>query len=156
MTKRLKTLSFVGVAAACAVAGYAQAADQPGGDKGSLVEKAFGSTIVSTYPDGRQGELWLQRDGTYTAEGRRQDPSNGRWQIKGDKLCLKQQRPFPAPFSYCTPMPSDGIERPWASKAYTGEAINIRLVRGMHGRDAGSKKKADGKDKSAVVANSEG
>ena len=26
---------------------------------------AFGSTIVSTYPDGRQAELWLKRDGTY-------------------------------------------------------------------------------------------
>jgi hypothetical protein len=151
MTGRLKTVSLVGLAAACALAGYAQAADQPGDDKSAMMAKAFGSTIVSTYPDGRQGELWLQRDGSYTAAGRRQDRSSGRWQIKGDKLCMKQQRPIPAPFSYCTPIPSGGIEKPWASKAYTGEAINIRLVRGMHGRDAGSKKTAE--SEGVVVAN---
>jgi len=156
MIGRLKTLSLAGLAAACALAGYAQAADQPGDDKSATLGEAFGSTIVSTYPDGRQGELWLQRDGGYTAAGRRLDRSSGRWQIKGEKLCLKQQRPIPAPFSYCTPMPSGGIEKPWTGKAYTGESINIRLVRGMHGRDAGSKKKADGEDKSAAGANGRG
>jgi hypothetical protein len=155
MIRRLKTIALVGLAG-CALAGYAHAADQPGDDRSALLDKAFGSTIVSTYPDGRQGELWLQRDGTYTAAGRRLDRSNGHWQIKGDKLCLKQQRPIAAPFSFCTPLPSGGIDKPWTGKAYTGEAINIRLVKGMHGRDAGAKKKADGDDRGAAGANGEG
>ena len=98
------------------------------------LEKAFGSTIVSTYPDGRQAELWLKRDGTYDMEGRRHDRSNGTWQIKsekeGAKLCFKQRHPFPAPFSYCTPAP-ETLDRPWNAKAVTGEQISVRLVRGM-------------------------
>ena len=52
------------------------------------LEAAFGGAIISTYPDGRTAELWLQRDGAYSARGRRGDPSSGHWQIKGDQLCL--------------------------------------------------------------------
>ena len=138
MTPGLKVLSLFGLSAASiALSAPAFAADD--GDS-SIVEKAFGSTIVSTYPDGRQGELWLQRDGSYTGAGRRKDPSNGKWSVKGGKLCLKQQRPIPAPFSFCTPLPSSGIDKPWTGKAPTGEAITIRLVHGMRGRDGGSKK----------------
>jgi hypothetical protein len=101
------------------------------------LEKAFGSTIVSTYPDGRQAELWLKRDGSYESEGRRHDRSSGVWQIKGDdkqgrRLCMKQRRPFPAPFSFCTPVPEGGVDRPWTAKAYTGEQISVRLVRGVY------------------------
>ena len=129
-----KILHGLAAMAVAASAGHALAAD--GGDKADLLRRAFGSTIVSTYPDGRQAELWLQRDGGYRAEGRRHDPSSGRWQIKGDKLCLKQQRPFPAPFSFCTPLPASGIDRAWAGKAFTGEPIRIRLVKGMQGRDS--------------------
>jgi hypothetical protein len=143
MIRRFKSLCLIGAAVVCAAAGYAQAADRDDGDKSAMLEKAFGSTIVSTYPDGRQGELWLQRDGTYTGSGRRQDRSSGRWQVKGDKLCLKQQKPIPAPFSYCTPLPAEGIEKPWGAKAWTGEAITIKLVKGPHGRDTDSKKAAE-------------
>ncbi|HEY4031487.1 MAG TPA: hypothetical protein VGM25_14155 [Caulobacteraceae bacterium] len=99
------------------------------------LEKTFGSTIVSTYPDGRQAELWLKRDGSYESEGRRHDRSSGTWQIKDDgkqghKLCMKQRKPFPAPFSFCTPTP-DNLDHPWNAKAYTGEQVSVRLVRGM-------------------------
>jgi hypothetical protein len=101
----------------------------------SRLEKAFGSTIVSTYPDGRQAELWLKRDGTYESEGRRHDRSSGVWQIKGDdkdghKLCMRQRRPIPAPFSFCTPAP-ERIDRPWTAKAFTGEQVSVRLVHGV-------------------------
>ena len=100
------------------------------------LEKAFGSTIVSTYPDGRQAELWLKRDGTYESEGRRHDRGGGVWQVKGDqkqgfKLCMKQRRPIPAPFSFCTPVPEAGLDRPWTAKAFTGEQVSVRLVRGV-------------------------
>ena len=120
------------------------------------LEKAFGSTIVSTYPDGRQAELWLKRDGAYESEGRRHDRSSGTWQIKGDekqgyKLCMKQHRPIPAPFSFCTPCP-ETLDRPWTAKAYTGEQISVRLVRGVFDpakggqQDGGAKAQAERED----------
>jgi len=99
------------------------------------LEEAYGSTIVSTYPDGRQAELWLKRDGSYDMEGRRHDRSSGTWQIKDDdkhgkKLCFKQHHPLPVPFSYCTPAP-ETLDKPWAAKAVTGEPVSVRLVHGM-------------------------
>jgi hypothetical protein len=115
-------------------------------DNSEALEQAFGSTIVSTYPDGRQAELWLQRDGTYTAEGRRRDRSSGHWQIKDDKLCMKQSSPFPAPFSYCTGIPAGGLNEPWTGKAYTGEPIRIKLVKGLEGRDPQSQATASDKN----------
>ena len=98
----------------------------------AAVSPAFGNTIVSTYPDGRKAELWLQPNGSYTAEGRRHDPSRGHWNVKGDKLCLRQARPVPMLFSFCTAIPQSGMNAAWSAKAATGEAITVRLVRG-HG-----------------------
>ncbi len=121
--------------AAGIAASAARAEDEAQTAHDARLEMTFGSTIVSTYPDGRQAELWLKRDGTYESEGRRHDRSSGVWQIKGDdkeghKLCMKQRRPIPAPFSFCTPCP-ERLDRPWTAKAYTGEQISVRLVHGM-------------------------
>jgi len=91
---------------------------------------AFSNTIVSTYPDGRQARLWLNEDGSYRAQGRRGKPSSGRWTVKGDKLCLKQKKPMPGPFAYCTPIKKGGVGTSWTGKAVTGEPIRIRLVAG--------------------------
>lgn len=129
----LPLLALAGVIAAGAARaqGEAQAATRD-----SRLQEAFGSTIVSTYPDGRQAELWLKPDGSYTAEGRRHDRSSGAWRIKQDgaapKLCLKQHHPFPAPFTYCTGVPSGSLDQPWTGKAWSGEPISIRLVRGVY------------------------
>jgi hypothetical protein len=125
-------------AAAGLAASAARAGDEAQTAHNGRLEMAFGSTIVSTYPDGRQAELWLKRDGTYEAEGRRHDRTSGTWSIKNDrdgmKLCLKQRKPFAPPpfFSYCPEVPEGGLERPWAGKAFTGEKISIRLVRGIY------------------------
>jgi hypothetical protein len=127
----------LGLALAAGIAASAARAEDQGNAplQDARLEKAFGSTIVSTYPDGRQAELWLKRDGSYESEGRRHDRSSGTWQIKGDdkhgyKLCLKQHRPFPVPFSFCTPTP-ENPDRPWTAKAYTGEQVSVRMVRGV-------------------------
>jgi hypothetical protein len=128
------TLAVAGAFAASAV----RAEDEPLGVHDGRLEMAFGSTIVSTYPDGRQAELWLKRDGTYEAEGRRHDRTSGTWSIKnerdGMKLCLKQRKPIAAPpfFSYCPEVPEGGLDKPWTGKAFTGERISIRLVRGVY------------------------
>lgn len=95
------------------------------------IQKAFGNTILSTYPDNRKAELWLEPSGAYTAMGRRGDRSSGHWRIRGDKLCLKQDHPATVPFfSYCTPIPT---EDHWTAKAVTGERIEVRLVKGRSG-----------------------
>ena len=96
----------------------------------SPVSPAFGNTIVSTYADGRTAELWLAPDGSYTAEGRRHDPSRGHWSVKPGRLCLKQVKPAPVPFSFCTPIPAAGMGQAWPAKAASGEAITVKVVNG--------------------------
>ncbi len=96
------------------------------------LEAAFSNTIVSTYPDGRTGLLWLNRDGTYTAKGRRRTSSDGRWSLKGARICLKQSHPISVPFSYCTAVPSGGVGASWKAKATTGEPITVKVVAGRN------------------------
>lgn len=103
-------------------------------DATAKVRPAFGNTIVSTYPDGRQGQLWLHADGSYAAEGRRGDRSSGHWKVKGAKVCLKQSSPHAFPFSYCAALPPGGVGAVWSGKAVTGEAIRIKLAKGPKGR----------------------
>ena len=91
--------------------------------------RAFGNTIMSTYPDGRQAELWLAADGGYRAKGRRGDDSSGTWRVRGNRLCLQQHRPFPAPFGYCTPIPAR-MDQSWSARAVTGERIRVSLLSG--------------------------
>nr|QQZ49730.1 hypothetical protein JKL49_23285 [Phenylobacterium glaciei] len=76
------------------------------------LERAFGNTVVSTYPDGRTALLWLKKDGTYTAKGRHRTPSSGLWSLKADKVCLKQAKPRAVPFRYCTALPRGRAGRP--------------------------------------------
>jgi hypothetical protein len=120
MLSRLLALSLI----AASMAAVAEA-------KAPSVAPAFGNTIVSTYPDGRTAHLWLKEDGSYTALGRRKKPSSGRWSIKGEKICLKQQKPSAVPFNYCTPTPSGGVGTTWKAKAVTGEPIEVRVVAGV-------------------------
>ena len=94
------------------------------------LEKAFKSTIVSTYPDGRTAELWMSPDGKYVSMGRKHDRHTGTWKVKGDKVCFKRGL-----FGYCTALPSGNA--PFTTKAVTGETIQVRLVPGRRGEDAG-------------------
>ncbi len=115
---------FLFAAAALAVALPCGAADK------SALAAAFKNTVVSTYPDGRKAELWLNSDGTYTAEGRRHGKSQGKWTLKGDQICLKQSKPPTVPFSYCSAIPNGGVGATWKAKAVTGEAITVKVVKG--------------------------
>lgn len=111
-------------AVALAVAFPCSAADTP------ALAAAFKNTVVSTYPDGRKAELWLNGDGTYMAEGRRHDRTQGKWTLKSGKICLKQSKPPTLPFSYCTAVPTGGVGASWKAKAVTGEAITVKVVKG--------------------------
>ena len=94
---------------------------------------AFANTIVSTYPDGLHGRLWLHEDGTWRAVSRHGQRSGGRWAVKGERVCMKQSRPIPIPFSYCTPRVQGEVGTSWAAKAPTGEPITVRLEPGRAG-----------------------
>ena len=88
---------------------------------------AFRGTIISTYPDGRKGKLWLSQDGSYAAAGRKGDKSSGHWTVKDDKVCLKQSSPIPTPFAFCTPKPTSTT---WHAKAVSGEPITVHVQPG--------------------------
>lgn len=118
-------LACLAIAAALLAAGPA-AADEPP----RSLEPAFANTLLSTYPDGRTARLWLNRDGTYTSRSRRNRLSSGRWTVDGDRLCMRQLRPFPGPFRYCTPLQEGGVGTSWRATAPTGEAIRVELVAG--------------------------
>lgn len=115
---------------ACGAGGLALAADSNGPTGASLVRGAFGNTIVETYPDGRQAEIWLKSDGTYTGEGRKHDMSNGHWNVRNGQLCFHQSHPFAFGVTYCTPIPKVGLGQPWQAKAFTGEEITVKVERG--------------------------
>ena len=100
-------------------------------DTQSSIKRAFGNTIVSTYPDGRKSEIWLAADGTYTGLGRKKtDPSSGRWTIKGEKICFKQTKPKTVPISVCIKVPDSGLEKGFHNKAVTGEMTTVTLKKG--------------------------
>lgn len=97
---------------------------------------AFGNTIKAFYADGRYQRLWLKPDGTWEAIGRSGKWSAGRWTQKtADKVCLKQAKPFPFPFGYCTDFPVDGhVGAVWTSRSLEGDPIQVTVVKGMEQR----------------------
>jgi hypothetical protein len=127
----MRPIVLLSAAAVCvgalAISTLSHAAPIKGAEK---VSGAFGNTIVSTYPDGRTGRLWLHEDGSYSAKGRKGDPSSGHWSVKGEKVCLKQAKPMAVPFSFCTGMGAAKVGASWDGKAVTGEKIKIRMVKG--------------------------
>ena len=97
------------------------------------VASAFGNTVKALYPDGRYQWLWLNADGTWEAFGRRGKWSSGKWSQKDPShVCLKQSRPIPIPFNYCTTFPAGGsVGAVWTSKSMEGEPIKVTVVKGI-------------------------
>jgi hypothetical protein len=124
-TTRFYAVARVGLAAWAAFSGLnAQAATLHD------VKAAFCNTVLATYPDGRSQRIWLKADGAYEAIGRRGTPSAGTWSVKGEKVCLKQRKPFWSPISYCTSFPRDGdIGVTWTGKDLQGVPIKLTLVK---------------------------
>jgi hypothetical protein len=122
----MKPATLAGLAAAAALlmtggTAAAQARD---------LSPAFGNTIVSHHPDGRQARLWLNADHTFSAEGRGGNRSSGVWSVRGQELCLKQRRPIPIPFSYCHAFPEVSVGGRWNDTASNGDAVVNEIVRG--------------------------
>jgi hypothetical protein len=123
-------------AASLMIAGLAHAAQAA--DAAALVAPAFGNTVMSIYPDGRSQKIWMHPDGTWEGKSRRGTPLAGRWNVKNDKVCLKQSKPPVGPFAYCSPFPAEvqmGVA--WTSKDMVGTPIQIKIVKGMAEAQAG-------------------
>ena len=94
------------------------------------LEAAFGNTIVSTHPDGRQAKLWLSRDGTWAAESRKHERSGGTWRLKGKKLCLTQTKPHRGLMTLCKTFPAVRLGMSWQDKAFNGDRVTNKVVAG--------------------------
>jgi len=94
---------------------------------------AFGNTVKALYPDGKYQWLWFNADGTWEAFGRRGKWSSGKWNAKdSSQVCLKQAKPIPIPFKYCTDFPANGgVGAVWTSKSMEGDPIKVTVVRGI-------------------------
>jgi hypothetical protein len=121
------------VAARLMLGGYAafaglnaQAADL------SSVAAAFGNTVISTWPDGRNQKIWLHPDGSWDGISRIGTALAGRWQVKGDKVCMRQSKPPTLPISFCTPFPEHGEPGiQWAAHDVMGNPIRLSLQKGV-------------------------
>lgn len=129
----LRASIALALAAAVALPGLtAQAANVGAPSDSHGVAAAFGNTVKAQYPDGRFQRLWIHADGSWEAVGRRGYWSSGKWSEKNGKVCLKQAKPFPAPFKYCTDFPTaGGIGAVWSSHDMSGEPIRLTVVRGI-------------------------
>lgn len=102
------------------------------GDAMSRLAPALGNTIVSTHPDGRKARLSLDVRGTYEAESRAGRRSGGTWKLRGEKLCLSQNRPLPIPIPYCKAIPAEQVGKPWRDTAVNGDSVTNEIVRGRN------------------------
>jgi len=121
---RLLTASLLALSL---TAGAAHAAPNQG------IAAAFGNTVKALYPDGKYQWLWFNADGSWEAFGRRGKWSSGKWSAKdAGEVCLKQAKPIPIPFKYCTPFPtSGGVGAVWTSKSMEGDPIKVTVVKGI-------------------------
>jgi len=121
----MRTL-LISAAAVLLAVGAAPAATATGG-----LAEAFGNTVKATYPDGRFQRYWFKADGTWRAIGRRGTASSGRWTQAGERVCLKQTKPFAGPFKYCTQFPDSArLGASWPAKDAGGGKITLSLVKG--------------------------
>jgi hypothetical protein len=129
---------FSGLALAAALVGSSLlAAGAQADEPTAQVKPAFGNTVLSVYPDGRSQKIWMHPDGTWDGQSRRGTPLAGSWNVKGDKVCMKQSKPPTLPVAYCTAFPQKtyvGVS--WTSKDMSGTPIELKVV---HGMGAGSK-----------------
>jgi len=126
MSRSLPPLALA-LAAALTMAGAAQAFDGT-----PQVQPAFGNTVLSIYPDGRSQKIWMHPDGTWDGKSRRGTPLAGHWNVKDDKVCMKQSKPPTLPVAYCTRFPDNTyVGVTWTSKDMSGTPIQLKVVKGM-------------------------
>jgi hypothetical protein len=101
------------------------------------VATTFGNTVMSIYPDGRSQKIWMHPDGTWSGQSRKGTPLAGRWNMRGDKVCLRQSSPPTLPISFCQTFPRDP-DLGLTSKDLTGQTIHLKIVKGITAADVGT------------------
>jgi hypothetical protein len=128
---------LLGLSALLLASTPALAIAEPAAPPVATVAAAFGNTVVTTYPDGRTQQIWLQPDGRWTGLSRTHKNLAGKWTLKGDKVCMRQQTPPTLPFSYCTAFPPDArVGAAWMAKDFVGTPIQMKLIRGVQTAEA--------------------
>lgn len=114
------------------IAGAIMAASLVASPAPEVLNPAFSNTIVSVYPDGKTTRLWLHPNGAYDAQRANGQRTGGVWQIKGQKVCMTQKRPFYVPLAFCTVIPptSGGVGASWMAKGLKGEPVRHTLTAG--------------------------
>lgn len=97
-----------------------------------VLKPAFSNTIVSVYPDGKRTLLWLHPNGAYDAQRANGQRTGGSWEIKGEKVCMTQKRPFYVPVAFCTAIPptGGGVGASWTARGLKGEPVRHTLTAG--------------------------
>ena len=97
-----------------------------------VLKPAFSNTIVSVYPDGKRTLLWLHPNGAYDAQRANGQRTGGSWEIKGEKVCMTQKRPFYVPLAFCTAIPptGGGVGASWTARGLKGEPVRHTLTAG--------------------------
>jgi hypothetical protein len=143
---RVKSAALPKIAVRLVVGAYtafaglnAQAADNGQAADLARVALAFGNTVVSTYADGRSQKIWLHPDGSWNGLSRKGSPLAGRWQLKGEKVCLRQSSPPTLPINYCTAFPEHSqLGMQWPSRDAVGTPIRLSLQKGVPSASATS------------------
>jgi hypothetical protein len=99
----------------------------------SLAAPCMAADKSDLAPAFKNTKLWLSADGTYKAQGRKGDASDGKWKLKGDQICLSQKHPFAPPIGYCTAVPTGSVGATWAAKSVFGDPIKVKLIKGGRG-----------------------
>lgn len=94
------------------------------------IDRAFGNTVLSRYPDGGWVKHWFNPDGTYTAQfsdGRR---LTAEWRVEGDRICLRNIRPNMLIPRFCTAMIEADVGDTWNSRDPLGRRVQNVLLAG--------------------------
>lgn len=123
MRKTRSTLALAGLVAVAASAVPLSASAE--------IERAFGDTLVSQYPDGGWVQHWFNPDGSYTARLSSGRTISARWWVEGDQVCLNNISPAIMMISrFCSPMIEAGVGESWVSRDPLGRRVTNVLQRG--------------------------
>jgi hypothetical protein len=95
------------------------------------IERTFGNTLVSRYPDGGWVRHWFNADGSYSARFSSGRTVSARWRVEGDRVCLNNISPAMMMISrFCSPMIEAGVGDSWTSRDPLGRRVTNVLQRG--------------------------
>jgi hypothetical protein len=127
------SLWAAGALVAVGLAGAAIAADDP-------MAGAYGNTVVVTNGKGEASKLWINKDGTYKAQGADGKSGTGKWALKenNSKYCATPDLPADAPKGTAAPKEAcsefKGAHKAgdkWDQNDANGQKVTVEIKAGM-------------------------